>query len=102
MTGHQDEARFEAACYRAIEECRALRPSYVPTTWIRMIEQHGAFEAACRLVVSGDLQDGFLRLVRAGRRDLTIEHAVGLPEWSELFRRRPDVLEAAAWRLRQG
>jgi hypothetical protein len=64
-----------------------------------MIDRYGAVEAARRLVVSGDVQTGFERLVRAGRPELTIECAVVDPHWEPLF--GPQHREAALWRLRQ-
>ena len=69
-----DEHEFTIACKRAMAECRSL--GYVPSIWIRMVDEHGAVETARRLVMSGDLQDGLLKLLRLGRADLTIEHAV--------------------------
>lgn len=91
------EDDFETECRRAIEECRAFK--YIPTAWIAMIERVGAVEAAKRLVESGELQSGFIRLVREGRLDLTIEMAVLHPRWDSLFDR--GVREAAWWRLAQ-
>jgi hypothetical protein len=41
-------------------------PPYIPTVWISMCRELGAAEAARRLVVSGDIQTAFDRLVRAG------------------------------------
>ena len=38
-----------------------------------MIHSHGAVETARRLVMSGDMQDGFLRLLKLGHSELTIE-----------------------------
>ncbi len=93
------EARFQAACDAAVEECRALTPPYHPTVWISMCRQHGAAEAARRLVVSGDIQTGFDRLVQSGRPELTIEWALLDPTWDPLFSEQHR--EAARWRLRQ-
>jgi len=90
------EADFETACWAAIHECQQL--GYDPTAWTRMIERHGATEAAVRLVTSGDVLSGFSRLVALGRPDLTIEAAVLDPAWRPLFRNRA-VREAARWRL---
>ena len=61
------EARFQSACDSAVETCRSLTPPYIPTTWISMCQRLGAAEAARRLVVSGDIQTGFDRLVQADR-----------------------------------
>ena len=93
------EAQFQAACERAVEECKSLRPPYNPTIWISMARQWGAAEAARRLVVSGDIQTGFDRLVRAGHPELTIEWAILDQTWEPLF--SDQHREAARWRLEQ-
>ena len=68
------ETDFQDACQRAVNACRDL--GYNPTAWVGMIERYGAVDAAKKLLVSGDLQPGLLRLLKLGRTDLTIEHAV--------------------------
>lgn len=93
------EARFQVACNAALDECRALRPPYHPTVWISMSRQLGAAEAARRLVVTGDIQTGFDRLVQAGRPELTIEWALLDETWDPLFSEQHR--EASRWRLRQ-
>jgi hypothetical protein len=90
---------FEAECWSAVQQCASLSPPYRPTVWIGMIERHGAVDAARRLLVSGDVQSGFERLIRGGRQDLTVEHAVLLPRWAALFTDADR--DAARWRLRQ-
>ena len=82
MTTEED---FETACLGAIEECRRMNPRYIPKAWIRMIERHGAVEAAKRPVVSSEMQSGFKELVNRDRSDLTIEHDVLNPCWTALF-----------------
>src|SRR4051794_12550509 len=90
------QADFQQACDRAVNECQRLTPPYRPTVWIKMSAELGADEAARRLVVSGDIQTGFDRLVRAGRADLTIEAAILNDRWRPLF---SDLhREAARWR----
>lgn len=64
-----------------------------------MISKMGAAEAARRLVVSGDIQTGFGRLVQAGRPELTIEWEILNQRWDPLF--SDQHREAARWRLRQ-
>lgn len=92
------EQEFQRACEVAIEECRRL--GYVPTAWIGMINgPGGAAAAARRLLTSGDIQSGFERLIRMGRRDLTVEHAVLDDRWAPLFSEAHR--EAARWRLKQ-
>ena len=97
MTLLEDE--FRALCEEAIDVCRRLSPPYNPTAWQEMIKRHGAAEAARRLIVSGDIQTGFERLVRAGRPELTVEWAIIDPRWEALFGAQHR--EAALWRLRQ-
>jgi hypothetical protein len=94
-----DEAAYERECWAAIEECKNLVPPYHPTAWISMIQRWGAAEAARRLLVSGDIQDGFQRLIDAGRVDLTVERSALYPRWHPIF--RDSHREAARWRLRQ-
>lgn len=62
-----------------------------------MIQDHGAVEAARRLVTSGDFQDGFLKLIQLGRVDLTFENILLGEQWNELFDEQ--VRGVAKWRL---
>jgi hypothetical protein len=94
-----DEAAYEQECWAAIEECRYLDPPYYPTAWIGMVRRWGAAEAARRLLISGDIQPGFQRLVDAGRADLTVERSALYPRWNQIF--QDGHREAARWRLRQ-
>jgi hypothetical protein len=96
---HDDEADYERECWAAIEECKTLVPPYHPTAWIAMVHRWGAAEAARRLLVSGDIQDGFQRLIDAHRVDLTVERSALYPRWHRIF--RDSHREAARWRLRQ-
>jgi hypothetical protein len=92
------EAEFQRACEEAVEECRRL--GYVPTAWIAMMRgPGGAVAAARRLLASGDMQSGFERLIRMGRRDLTVEQAVLDDYWRPLFSELHR--DAARWRLAQ-
>jgi hypothetical protein len=93
------EAEFKVACDAAIDACRRLSPPNRPTVWIGMIANLGAAEAARRLVVSGDIQTGFGRLVQAERPELTIEWEILSLQWDPLF--SDQHREAARWRLGQ-
>ena len=93
------EAEFHDACAAAVGECLSLPSRYHPLAWIGMAEGWGAAEAARRLLISGDIQTGFERLVKAGRPELTVEWAVLDPKWRALFGEQHR--EAARWRLRQ-
>lgn len=74
-----DEDAYERATWSAIEECKHLRRRYDPAIWIGMVRQSGAVAAAKHLLVSGDIQYGFRRLIEEGRPDLTVEWSVLLP-----------------------
>lgn len=89
------EEQFRSACQAAIDECMAF--GYDPKAWKGMISRYGTDEAARRLVVSGSFQDGFKRLLRQNRLDLTVEFAILNPKWEGLFERNHR--EAAWWRL---
>ncbi len=65
------EQECSDACEGAVEECKLL--GYQPTGWMVTARSLGADEAARRLLIDGELQTGFERLVREGRPDLTIE-----------------------------
>lgn len=92
------EREFHLVCVAAVDECRRL--GYAPTAWIAMMNgPGGAAAAARRLLLSGDVQTGFERLIRMGRRDLTVEQAVLDDRWADLF--TDAHREAARWRLDQ-
>jgi hypothetical protein len=93
------EEEFQRACEAAVDECLTL--GYVPSVWMSMMRgPGGAAAAARRLLVSGDIQTGFERLIKMGRQDLTVEHAVLDEHWAPLF--KDAHREAARWRLAQG
>jgi hypothetical protein len=92
-----DEEAYERACWDAIRECR--RFGYDPAIWVAMIHRSGAVSAAQQLLVSGDIQPGFYRLIQEGRPDLTVEWSALLPRWQRIF--GEPHREAARWRLRQ-
>ena len=89
------QREFELSCEETIQKCRSL--GYAPTVWIRMIQTHGAVETARRLVLSGDFQDGFLKLLSLGRPDLTVENAILDERWRDLF--TDEERKVARWRL---
>jgi len=94
-----DEDGYERATWAAIEECKHLGRRYDPAIWIGMVRRSGAVAAAKHLLVSGDIQYGFRRLVEEGRPDLTVEWSVLLPRWRRLF--SDQYRDAARWRLQQ-
>ncbi len=94
-----DETAYEQATWEAIDECRHLSSPYHPSVWIGMVRQRGPGNAARHLLVNGDIQDGFRRLIAAGRADLMVEWSALHPRWHRIF--RAPYREAARWRLRQ-
>jgi hypothetical protein len=81
-----------------IELIQAIsREVYRPTYFIQLMASEGAYAAACQVVSSSNLPDGFQRLLQENRPELTIEYLVTRPEWAELF--EPEILEAARHRL---
>jgi len=71
---------------------------YHPTTFISMQERWGTKDAIERLVVQGEIQSGFKRLVALNLSHWTIEAAVC--QFPEVFTNR-EVRAAAEWRLQQ-
>lgn len=80
-----NEKEFENEVICASARCRGLVPPYYPTYYMQMIEDCGAIETARRLVLSGVAQRGFTILMKAGRKDLTIEGIMTKTQFSALF-----------------
>ena len=93
----EDEFNFE--CLRAAQECYRL--GYPCKIWLDIMGRKGAYRGALDLVIAGEIQTGFHRLIAMGRPDLTVEYAMLLPRWDGLFARYPDHRDAARWRLAQ-
>jgi hypothetical protein len=74
-------------------EDRVYRPNY----FISLMAESGAFQAACQVIHSTHIPDGFLTLQQAGQLGLTIEALVLQPEWAEIF--EPETLRLARERL---
>jgi hypothetical protein len=87
--------QFKKRVLNAIDEYTAL--GYRPTALIKMIRTNHPVEVAKRLVVSGIVQDGYIRLKEMNRMDLTIESMMLEPESQSLF--NSSELAAAKWRI---
>ncbi len=76
---------------------RASAKHYHPTVFVGMRTQRGTVEAISRLLISGEIQSGFRRMIEIGLVDYSLEStALRFPgEFSN------PVLEAATWRLAQ-
>jgi len=76
---------------------QAVAKHYMPTTFMQMRTRWGTVEAMRRLVISGDIQSGFTRLVGLGLVDYSIEATIlKFPSYFD-----KDAREAAQWRLNQ-
>ena len=53
--------------------------------FIRMLNDHGAYETAKRLTDNPLWQSGYEKLAALGRTDLTVEHIILKPEYSIYF-----------------
>jgi hypothetical protein len=86
---------FLADIESAINECIHL--GYTPTRFIEMIRFEHPVEVAKKLIILGNLQDGFIALNNMGRPELTVESIVLQFKYGPLFTR--DERDAAQWRL---
>jgi len=83
MPTTDDLRNFERAArdhVMAITE-KVYRPNY----FIQLMATDGAYEAACRVVSSANLPEGFQRLLLENKPELTIEYLVTSPEWAPMF-----------------
>jgi len=89
------EAEFAAELINTYRECERL--GYKPTGMLQMMQDHGAFDTAHRLLASPP-SEGFNRLALMGRLDLAIESIVQREPWRRLF--SEDELRRAERRLK--
>jgi hypothetical protein len=76
---------------------RSRAKGYQPTTFEGMRRRWGTHEAIRRLVISGEIQSGFRKMIPLGLRDWTVESAV--VRFSDEFGK--EETQAAQWRLDQ-
>lgn len=86
---------FERDMRDGVRRCREF--GYNPTYWQRMVSEHGASNAAKRLLRGSRASDGFTRLWEMGRLDLSVEFFILLPKYADLF--TPDERAEARRRL---
>jgi hypothetical protein len=77
-------AQFETEMEELYEEMKAVLPR-PPTTFLRMLKEHGGVEAARRLVDQEKPTPTFLKLIELGHPELTVESLVLKPQYSTLF-----------------
>jgi hypothetical protein len=73
-------AAVETVYLAVLKECR-----YDEKVFLKMIAESGARNAAKSLLAAHHVQSGLRGLRRLGRLDLTVEHLVIQPRWSDLF-----------------
>ena len=91
------EEEFTARLWDACRTTRSL--GYVPIIFERMLREHKGLRTAKKLIASGEIQDGFKKVVRLNRPDLTMESIMLESKFRDLFTK--EELAAADWRLKQ-
>lgn len=82
MDGRENE-EFTNLLRGAVVEAEKLK--YRPTTFKRMLDQHGGFETVNRVLASGKPSEGFTKLWELGRLDLTCEAIIVESKWRRHF-----------------
>jgi hypothetical protein len=78
------ELEFHQDMVDGIRRCQQ-EISYNPTYWCRMVAEHGGVGAARLLLQGPPCSDGFIRLWKARRLDLSVEFSVLLPKYHSIF-----------------
>ena len=91
------ESQFEDAMYEICRESRRLR--YNPTRFLQMLSEQGALVTAHQLLAADRYHDGFERLWKLRRLDLSLECVVLKPVFRPLF--SEEELNVARCRLRK-
>jgi hypothetical protein len=77
------EGQFQLQCRELIGEIRSV--GFDPNVWVAMTNSLGAVGAAKKLLADHHILVVTPWLVRRGRPELTLEHAIGQPRWAGLF-----------------
>ncbi len=93
------EAQFEVEMRRIYDRAKA-ELDYKPTAFLQMVEDHTGAGAARRLLDRpvSDISEGFTRLFRDQRLDLSVEAVALQSQWESLF--SPEQLATARRRLK--
>jgi hypothetical protein len=78
------ELEFHRDMLDGIRRCQD-EISYNPTYWCRMVAEHGGVNAARLLLQGPPSSDGFIRLWKERRLDLSVEFWVLLPKYHSIF-----------------
>ena len=77
------ESGFHGEMVKIYEEARKL--DYYPNYFLRMVVDRGGLSTAKHLLRDNKLSDGFVRLWKERRLDLSVEALVLLDPWNALF-----------------
>ena len=78
------EHKFGQAMINIYHEARSI--GYTPNTFYRMLTQHGGLQTAKQLINAPNISDGYTKLWKLKRLDLSVEAVVyENPEWHPLF-----------------
>ena len=78
------EIEFHRECLQGAEALKR-EIAYNPTRFNQMVSEHGGPEAVRLLLKGKDASDGFTTLWEAGRLEMSVEAAVLLPWYEDLF-----------------
>ena len=78
------EKKFEE---ELIKNCQVAQKEYEynPTRFLQTVERFGGVKTAKEIMRKNNTFDGFDKLQKAGRIDLTMEAVVANPKYAELF-----------------
>jgi hypothetical protein len=82
MTGEINMA-FEFRVTNALHEMNKL--GYTPHVFLKMKIEHGTVDAIKRLINSKEISDGFTKLWKLGKLNLSMENIIQEPAWVNLF-----------------
>jgi hypothetical protein len=91
----EDKKRLMADLLQIAEETRQFKPPYIPSRYLQDLANSDPAELVYKYVMAKDPTDGFERLWREGRLDLTVENVA----WKHRQLFPPRVGQAAAARL---
>ena len=91
MANPHDQRDLEDELQRLYEECGRLNPPYWAKRFYQMFTQScaryiGGVAAVRKLLDADSETSGLIRVLEAGRENLSVEYLVLLPEWRHLFK----------------
>ncbi len=91
----EDKKRLMVDLLHIADETRQFKPPYIPSRYLQDLASSDPAELVYKYVMAKDPTDGFERLWREGRLDLTVENIA----WKHRHLFPPRVGQAAATRL---